>query len=441
MRPENLGTYYESLLDKESRKGGGVYYTPPLIVDYMVENSLGELLKDKTPTETAKIKIVDPACGGGIFLLGAYQFLLAWYKKHYGILTMEKRHKILTDNIFGVDIDPLAVEITKYCLSMTCSEGKDFSFDLGENIRCGNSLIETEFNWRSEFTHVFQQGGFDIVIGNPPYVSAPTMVASNPAGRQAIIDEDRYTTLYQKWDLYVPFMEFGLQTLADNGIFTMIVPYPLTNQIYAKKIRELIIEQYNLIEMADLSGTKIFENATVSNCIPIIVKSLPGDSCTISHINEKKKITRSFTQTYADLVQDEETAVWNLTTDKRKTKRHCDMNILGDFCYISKGMVLNADEKTAKREFVKDDLISETKDLIHCRKYIEAKDIERYRVKRIRYLEYDTERCPDKLSRPTFRELYEKPKLMFNRLGNLMVYYDEKTKFLHSDSMFRACLY
>jgi len=119
MRPEELGKYYESILDREVRREQGIYYTPPLIVDYMVENSLGALLKDKTPEEAAKIKIVDPACGAGVFLLGAYQFLLNWHKKHFGKLTLKQRYKILTDNIFGVDIDPLAVEITKYCESVS----------------------------------------------------------------------------------------------------------------------------------------------------------------------------------------------------------------------------------------------------------------------------------------------------------------------------------
>ena len=162
MNPEDLGAYYESILDRESRREGGVYYTPPFIVDYMVEHSLGALLKDKTPDEAAKIKIVDPACGAGIFLLGAYQFLFDWHKKYFGSLTLEQRRKILTDNIFGVDIDPLAVEITKYCLSMKCSEGEDCFLDLDENIRCGDSLLETDFCWQKEFPHVFKQGGFDM---------------------------------------------------------------------------------------------------------------------------------------------------------------------------------------------------------------------------------------------------------------------------------------
>jgi hypothetical protein len=186
---------------------------------------------------------------------------------------------------------------------------------------------------------------------------------------------------------------------------------------------------------------KIFENATVSNCIPFILKNKNTNSCFISNINEQKQISRSFIQPFVNLIQDEKTKIWNLTAKKIETNRHVDMNVLGDFCYISKGMVLNADEQTAKGEFSKNDLISETHDEIHCRKYIEAKDIEKYRVKKIRYLEYNTERCPDKLSRPTFRELYENQKLMFNRLGNLQVFLDRETEFLHSDSMFSAILW
>jgi adenine-specific DNA-methyltransferase len=158
-------------------------------------------------------------------------------------------------------------------------------------------------------------------------------------------------------------------------------------------------------------------------------------------MNSKRKITRSFRQPFTNLIQDKNTIVWNLTPEKRISDKHSDMNILGDYCYISKGMVLNADEKTAQGEFAKKDLISNKRDKIHCRKYIEAKDIEKYGVKKIRYLEYNTERCPDKLSRPTFRELYNCKKLMFNRLGSLMVYLDDKTKFLHSDSMFSGVLW
>ncbi|MDR3061876.1 MAG: Eco57I restriction-modification methylase domain-containing protein, partial [Dysgonamonadaceae bacterium] len=332
--------------------------------------------------------------------------------------------------------------------------------NLSNNVKCGNSLIGNDFygqgtlgltedeqykinafDWEREFGEVFKDGGFYAVVGNPPYVSAPTMVEINPELRNAISNSKRYSTLYQKWDLYIPFIELGMQLLSTNGLLAMIIPYPFTNQTYGKKLRELIVNQYNLLELVDLNGTKVFEQATVSNCIPVISKSPPGGSCFISHINEEKQIIRTFSQSYSDLVQDENTAVWNLTTGQRDSNRHSAMSILGDFCYISVGMVLNADEKTAKGKFVKEDLISETCDDVHCRKYIEAKDIERYRVKKVRYLEYNTKRCPDKLRRPTFRELYEKPKLMFNRLGSLQVILDDDTKFLHSDSMFSAVLW
>ena len=236
-------------------------------------------------------------------------------------------------------------------------------------------------------------------------------------------------------------MELGLQFLSKHGVFSMIVPYPLTNQNYGLKLRELIIKDYCLYEIVDLNGTKVFENATVSNCIPFITNLKHQNYCYVSNINQFGKIGRVFIQTNDDLVQDKNTLVWNLTSEKRDTTKHSKFNVLGDYSYISVGMVLNADEKTAKGEFSKDDLISETYDKIHCRKYIEAKDIERYRVKNEKYLEYNTKRSPDKLRRPTFRELYERPKLMFNRLGNLMVILDDEVKYLHSDSMYSAVLW
>ncbi len=298
------------------------------------------------------------------------------------------------------------------------------------------------FDWRIMFTEVFDNGseGFDIVIGNPPYISAPAQIA-NPIlakQREDIIESKKFGSLYQKWDLYIPFIEHGIQLACNGGIITMIVPYPVTNQTYGKKLREQIISNYELFELCDLNGTKIFENATVSNCIPFIRKTLSKYGITaISHIDDTKSIKTAYLKTSDELVPDKKTAVWNVDNAKREANRHQDMNVLGDYCYISKGMVINADEKTAKGEFKKEDLISITYDDVHCRQYIEAKDIEKYMIKRVRYLEYNTDRCPNKLSRPTFRELYEYPKLMVNRLGMLKVYYDED-KLLTSDSMFCA---
>lgn len=282
--------------------------------------------------------------------------------------------------------------------------------------------------------------GFDIVIGNPPYISAPMQnaVPELKIQRDVLIKSERYKSLCSKWDLYIPFIEYGMQQCRSNGLCAMIVPFPLTNQIYGKVLRKMMVEEYRLIELADLNGTKVFDNATVSNCIPFVQAAPPTGKTWISKINADFSIHRVFEQTSADLVQDEEHYVWNTTQEKRITDRHLDMHVLGDFCYVSYGLRPNSDEKTAKGEFKKEDLISEIADGTPRRAYIEAKDIAKYSIFRVRYLEYGTERSPAKLTRPTFTELYEHPKLMFNVLGDLTGTIDDQ-RLVHNHSLI-ACV-
>lgn len=303
------------------------------------------------------------------------------------------------------------------------------------------------FLWHTWFHDVFSRpsngGGFDITIGNPPYISAPTQIASPELNeqRQRIVASKKYKSLNEKWDLYVPFMELGMQLLCPNGVFSMIVPYPLTNQKYGKKLRKMIAEEYRLLEIADLNGTKIFENATVSNCIPFIQSSQPEGELRITKIFEDKTIREVLSKSPEALKQDEKNYVWNLTEEERTGNHFANMNVLGDFCYISKGMVVNAHENIEKGAFKKEDLISLHFDDVHSRKYLEAKDIDKYQVRRVRYLEWNTERCPDKLSRPTFRELYDRPKLIMNCLGTISVTIDIKEHFLHNHSIYCAILW
>jgi len=240
-----LGQVYEKFLGKvicltpshqakieekpEVRKAGGVYYTPTYIVDYIVKNTVGKLVAGKKPGPrgaVSKLKILDPACGSGSFLIGAYQFLLDWHLAQYTNdspekwakgktprlyqsdkgdwrLTTDERKRILINNIYGVDIDSQAVEVTKLSLLLKVLEGEDeqsmgkqmFLFqqrvlpDLGNNIKCGNSLIGPDFyqnqqmtllddeeiyrvnafDWHTEFSKIRKDGGFDAVIGNPPW--------------------------------------------------------------------------------------------------------------------------------------------------------------------------------------------------------------------------------------------------------------------------------
>ena len=309
--------------------------------------------------------------------------------------------------------------------------------DFGDLDLSGNNQFML---WHTWFYDVFSQGGFDIVIGNPPYVSTATQMA-NPSlldQRNRIIASGYYKTLHSKWDLYVPFMELGIHLLTCNGIFTMIVPYPLTNQIYAKKLREFIINNCEMHEFVDLNGTKIFDNATVSSCVPFIRRSRTATKyTTISHIYENKSILKDFDKDVNALVPDKKSYIWYVDKDTKDINRFANMNVIGDYCYISKGMVLYSEEGL----FTNKDLISDVPDKIHCRKYIEAKDIERYEIQRTRYIEYDTDRVPDKVSRPTFRELYNIPKLITNCLGELKVTVDINDHYICQQGLRLAVLW
>lgn len=469
------------------RKQDGVFYTPQYITKYIVENTVGRLCEEKKKQlniiedeylsdqrrqlQTKKrlldqlqqyrqwlleITILDPACGSGAFLNAALQFLIA---EHKHIDEMERKlsdfslefhdveNYILENNLFGVDINEESVEIAQLALWLRTAKPHRKLNTLSENIKCGNSLISDPaiagpkaFDWQKEFPKVFENGGFDVVIGNPPYVSAATQMANESMAiqRKGIIDSGQYISLHQKWDLYIPFIELGIRHLCKNGgVCSMIVPYPLTNQLYGLKIREMLIRDYNLYELSDLRGTKVFEDAIVTSTVFFVEKKTEKTEIAISSIMDAS-LKKRFAKTADTLIQDTKTIVWNLDKGRKQTNRHSQMNVLGDFCYISKGMVLNADEKTAKGAFKKEDLVSLTKDDIHCREYVEAKDIERYAVNRIRYLEYETERSPYQLSRPTFRELYTCPKILTNKIGALKVVLD--TNNLLCDQTNRICV-
>ncbi|WP_407454355.1 Eco57I restriction-modification methylase domain-containing protein [Methanobrevibacter sp.] len=484
--PEILGNIYENFLGSiirltpshqakieqkpEVKKAGGVFYTPQYIVDYIVENTVGKLIKDKTPNQISKLRILDPACGSGSFLLRAYQKLIDYHLEYYiGLkkppkevyyvgkdnvprLTIREKKRILTNNIYGVDIDVNAVEVTKLSLLLKVLEDENKDVleqqqklyqekvlpNLSFNIKCGNSLIEPDismsfdelrelnpFNWKVEFQSIFDNGGFDAVIGNPPYVNAKTLTETNPTQKEYIISSGAYETLYQKWDLYIPFIEKSLQILKNNGLFSMIIPYPFIDQQYGKLLRKKIIEEYNLVKLVDLSSQKVFKNATVSNCIPIISKGNPTKKVMIADINQKLKINDLDDKSVEELVANDKSYLFDLSFSRKLSEDFSSFKSLGEYCFISVGMVLNADEKKAKGQFKKADLIQDTPSDIHIKQYIEGKNIDRYKINKIRYLEWGSRRVPSKIRRPTFEELYLSNKLLVNKLGKIKAVYDD----------------
>jgi len=376
---EILGSAYEQFLGKviritpahhakieekpEVRKAGGVYYTPQYIVDYIVKNTVGKLVDAKTPNEISQIKIVDPACGSGSFLIGAYQYLLNWHQNYYtgngkpskvgnmslsrgtknnpltpdGNLTTAEKKRILLNNIYGVDIDANAVEVTKLSLLLKCMEGETSASiayqlsmfhervlpTLDNNIKSGNSLVDIDFydnqldfgdekkikpfNWRKGFPDVFNikepgksldfkkqfnkvknlsddtddlidkfilketqipygvLGGFDVVIGNPPYGALFSSAESD-------YFKIRYNTAVWRCESYLLFIEQALKLLKTDGYLGFIIPDTLLNLGFTQPTRELLLRNSKIQEIVGLPSN-VFTGATVDTIILLTEKT------------------------------------------------------------------------------------------------------------------------------------------------------------------------
>jgi hypothetical protein len=346
---EILGNVYEQFLGKvirltaghqakvetkpEVKKAGGVYYTPRYIVDYIVGKTVGKLVAGKTPEEIAEIKILDPACGSGSFLIGAYTYLLRyhldWYvenkpKTHKKAvfqgradgwyLTTAEKKRILLNNIFGVDIDSQAVEVTKLSLQLEVLENENKESverqvklgmegilpNLGGNIKCGNSLIGPDFydagqttlfdedemrrvnvfDWDDVvrgFGEIMGRGGFDCVIGNPPYV------------RQELLKEqkgyfkDHYQVYQGTADLCAYFIEKGVSLLRSGGFFSYIVANKWMRANYGKPLRQWL-KTKRIEEIVDFGDLQVFKNATTYPCVMRISNGEPSSTFEVTQV-------------------------------------------------------------------------------------------------------------------------------------------------------------
>ena len=377
---EILGSAYEQFLGKqialnkngkavieekpEVRKAGGVYYTPQYIVDYIVKNTVGKLVENKTPKEVSKLKICDPACGSGSFLIGAYQFLLSWHKDFYtqngkqskgnkdnpltptGELTTAEKKRILLNNIYGVDLDSNAVEVTKLSLLLKCMEGETKETieaqtklfhdrilpTLDNNIKSGNSLIDLDyydneldfgeerkikpFSWQKAFPEVFKnrtnevndevdisalvkkvkhhakktleystkleerinyvseppsqygvQGGFDCIIGNPPYVMLQILETKEIFNYSL----RKFESAKYKIDTYQLFIEQSINILKQKGLLGFITPNTFLKNIHAEPLRKFILKSSNINEIL-LFNYSVFASASVDTCVFVFEK-------------------------------------------------------------------------------------------------------------------------------------------------------------------------
>jgi len=331
---EILGQVYEQFLGKvirltpahrakveekpEVKKAGGVYYTPSYIVDYIVRQTVGQFIEGKTPRQIGKLRILDPACGSGSFLLGAYQYLLdyhlRWYEDHDPAkqaqrkqpavyqgqrdewrLTGVEKKRILLNNIYGVDIDRQAVEVTKLSLLLQVLEGETEETlgqqlslwreralpDLGNNVKCGNSLIGPDyfeaqllpdeeemrrvnpFDWKAEFPEAMAAGGFDVVIGNPPYIFARDMKFTEQDKRYYY---EHYTLAQYQINTYALFIEASLKLMRLQAVFGVIVPNTWLTIEKMARLRQFLADNYNQLSIVNVEDTT-FGTANVENTI------------------------------------------------------------------------------------------------------------------------------------------------------------------------------
>ncbi|MBS5870541.1 MAG: Eco57I restriction-modification methylase domain-containing protein [Fusobacterium periodonticum] len=312
---------------KGKRKKDGIFYTPKYITKYIVENTINywledkrkELGEDKLPILTDEdynhkyknkassvklfsenykkhidfwkkykeaiknIKVLDPACGSGAFLITAFEFLLKqtnMIDEKLLDLTGEQdlfsdtTRYILENNIFGVDLNRESVEITKLSLWLKSANKNKTLTTLENNIKCGNSLIKDKefvkdlaFDWEKEFPEIFKNGGFDIIIGNPPYVRQESIKEIKP------YLEQNYRVYTGVADLYCYFYELGYNLLKDNGYLGFITSNKWFRAKYGEKLREFLLNNTEFYNIVDYNGTKIFEGATVDSNILIFKKN------------------------------------------------------------------------------------------------------------------------------------------------------------------------
>ena len=340
-----LGQVYEQFLGKvirltaghqarveekpEVKKAGGVYYTPTYIVDYIVRHTVGRLLEGKTPKKVAELRILDPACGSGSFLIGAYQYLLDWHLQYYldngpeksaegrnpalvhteggWKLTTGERKRILLNNIYGVDIDSQAVEVTKLSLLLKVLEGETEESlttqmtllrqralpDLGSNIKCGNSLIGPDFyqgqqlslldeeemyrinvfDWNSDtdgFGTITKAGGFDAVVGNPPYILMEGRLRDD---EQSGYLRTHYSVAAYKVDTYHLFIEKGIKLARAGGRCSMITPANFLTNNYLAALRSFMLDSSAVDQIAVIDGG-VFHGISVDNAVFVVTAGL-----------------------------------------------------------------------------------------------------------------------------------------------------------------------
>jgi type I restriction-modification system DNA methylase subunit len=478
---ELLGSIYERYLGKtirvthtraivedkpEVRKAGGVYYTPKYVVDYMVQQALEPLLHDKTPRQVARLKIVDPACGSGSFLLAAYEYLLKyhlrWYAEHprhtpndgqprlfldpeteEPRLSILEKARILRNNIFGVDLDLQAVEITMMSLYIKLLEGekglphkRGLLPSLAANIKWGNSLVASYiisqsrsqatspalafFDWDSDrtgFGSVMDSGGFDLVIGNPPYVQLSMMDYFNADINSYV--SSHYSSSMARLNTFGFFIERALRTiLRENGYLSYIVPNTLLSQEYYRDLRRQML-QFDLRNITTYSYP-VFADAVVETVVFLLRKTATkGNKLSVTTC-DNHLMTYSRREVPQDTYLTTHNNAFLLNVDpsvlQLRAKLESERPRLQDLVHINQAIALKHDRSKS---------LHRRKKAANFKPVLDGRNIHRYRLEWAGwYLEYNR----DAIHSCKRTDLFEaSEKLFFRRVGDrLIATYDDR---------------
>ncbi|MCL4362773.1 N-6 DNA methylase [Candidatus Parvarchaeota archaeon] len=380
---------------KTKRKSEGIYYTPTYIVDYIIKNTVGEYIKTHKEKDIDNIKILDPACGSGSFLLKAYDTLENYWKEksklnetkleEFG--SYSKKVDIVTKNIFGVDLDEKAVEIAQLNLLLKITEKRKRLPKLQENIKNGNSLIDDEkvsdkaFNWNKGFADIIKNGGFDIIVGNPPYINMQTM---GKKIQKFFLNSSEWKEVYRgQSDILYYFLIKGLKLLKNGGYLGFITSrYWLENK-WADKLRQFILNNAKIIKVIDFRDYYIFQDANIHTCIIILQKETNIEK------REKNKIGYKVSSESPNIIsflndwgialmsQDELSEdSWVFNKDRGLIQKiENNSTKLGELCFVSKGMDTGLNKAfIIDRETIKENNIERA----ILRRIIKNSDIQRY---------------------------------------------------------------
>jgi len=416
---------------RQRRKEHGIYYTPTWVVHYIVQQTLGRFVAENRDNQDAiaNLTVLDPACGSGSFLIHAYETLLQHHAANIGgdvgHLDTPAREHILRHNIFGVDIDPQAVEIARLNLLIRMVRQQELLPPLADNIRLGNSLIsgsEAElrpcfgdgwkdkrpFDWNREFQEVMDRGGFDIIIGNPPYIRLHKM----PDAERDWYFE-RFQTARNKCDVYGFFIERCASLLQEGGRLGFILPNTWCALDSFQPLRNFILRTFVVEEISSLENP--FHESTVSPVI-LVLRRTPAPEARernlIAHnefgmalghaVPENLRATKQIPQTRLALAPRQLVNLSWTPQYSRLAERIASVSVpLGDLCTLSFGIKTGDDAKfVVRRRTSQDD-----------KPVLRGRNIHRYSFvwegEYVRYLPDEMKKKP--IARPGDRERFETP--------------------------------